>query len=453
MDRKDFSNLGEEIKEIVSEALGNMDFDKLNQDINRTAKDVLEQAKAGLAAGKERFQSGRAAFRKTEDTFDIHGKEMQTQENLKGEWKQPGEKKQPEEKKGSYEAPQYGYVEKPPRVQRAYLSKRPSGSVSGMIMMVLGALLTSGFGMMAVAIFCFAIAEGLSGLLESGFFIFFLAALAFAVLAYHGNQKNLRVKRFFQYVRILGERTFCSLDELAFQIGKDRKFVINDVRKMISEGMFLQGYLDDQETCLIVTEESYRQYRTVQEEYKRREEKEKKAVDAVAKEVEYQQSEKERKTKKADSIYNNEEIDRELLEAYRKGKGYLDEISRANKEISEPEISAKVSHMEVVTRRIFKQVQLHPEQLEAIRRFMEYYLPTTLKLVTAYNEFDAQPVQGETITRAKQEIAGTLDTINDGFEKLLDSLFEAAALDISTDISVMNTIMAQEGLKKDAFEI
>jgi 5-bromo-4-chloroindolyl phosphate hydrolysis protein len=419
MDRKDFSHLGEDIKDIVSEAVGSIDFEKLNQDINKTVKDALEQAKAGLSAGKERMQSGN-------------------------------------------QAPEYRFDKKPPKVQggKAYLSKHPSGLISGTLMTVFGAFFGSIFGITAIVMFCLMLGTGFSGIFEILFAVFFLLAAAFVALAFQGNQKSLRVKRFYQYVRILGERTFCDLDELAAQIGKDKKFVVHDVRKMISERMFLQGYIDDQETCLMITEESYQQYRAAQKEYKRREEKEKRAVDAVAREADYQkkkqeekQWEEKKKKKEKNSIYDNEEIDRELLNAYTEGRRYLDEISKVNRDISEPEISEKISHMEVVIRRIFKQVQNHPEQLEEIRRFMEYYLPTTLKLVTAYSEFESQPIQGETIAKSKREIEETLDTINGAFEKLLDSLFEAAALDISTDISVMNTMFAQEGLKKDMFEM
>ncbi|MFR5071020.1 MAG: 5-bromo-4-chloroindolyl phosphate hydrolysis family protein [Bianqueaceae bacterium] len=82
---------------------------------------------------------------------------------------------------------------------------------------------------------------------------------------------------------------------------------------------------------------------------------------------------------------------------------------------------------------------------------MSYYLPTTLKLVKAYLEFDSQPIAGETISSAKEEIQNTLDTINLAFVKLLDSLFEDAAFDISTDITVLQTMLAQEGLTKKDF--
>ena len=75
----------------------------------------------------------------------------------------------------------------------------------------------------------------------------------------------------------------------------------------------------------------------------------------------------------------------------------------------------------------------------------------TVKLLNAYADMDAQPVQGETILASKREIEETLDTLNLAFEKLLDSIFKDTALDVSSDISVLNTLLAQEGLTDDDF--
>ncbi len=424
MDRKDFSNLGEDIKEIVSEAVNNMDFNKLSQDIKKTTKDALEEAKAGLEAGKLKMQNRYGQARKVADLEKIYNAEGQN-ENLSQESQnepktehriQPGierpwnnEVKQKgtwhgqarQEQSGSYPAPDYRYGGKNTFLQKrtAYLAKHPAGTISGTLMVVFGSMFSSGFGITAFVLFCIMVANGFSGVFQALFFGFFVAAVVSGVFAYRGNQRTLRVRRFRQYARILGDRTFCQLEELAVQIGRDKQFIVDDVRKMIAQGMFPQGHLDDQETCLMITDESYQQYRITMDEYRKREEQERRAVEAVAKESQYQENERIKREKKAkkkkeretkDSIYDNEAIDRELLNAYKEGKGYLDEISKVNKEISETQISKKVSHMEVVIRRIFKQVQTHPEQLEEIRRFMEYYLPTTLKLVTTYSEFDAQ---------------------------------------------------------------
>ena len=87
-----------------------------------------------------------------------------------------------------------------------------------------------------------------------------------------------------------------------------------------------------------------------------------------------------------------------------------------------------------------------------ISRMMDYYLPTTVKLLEAYEDLDAEPVQGENIISSKKEIEKTLDTLNVAFEKLLDSLFQDTAWDVSSDISVLEMMLAQEGLTKDDFK-
>ena len=77
---------------------------------------------------------------------------------------------------------------------------------------------------------------------------------------------------------------------------------------------------------------------------------------------------------------------------------------------------------------------------------MKYYLPTTQKLVDTYATLDKQTVQGENIENAKREIIASLDTINEAFERFLDQFFQTTAWDVSSDISVMSQMMAQDGL-------
>ncbi|MCD8331670.1 MAG: 5-bromo-4-chloroindolyl phosphate hydrolysis family protein [Oscillospiraceae bacterium] len=88
----------------------------------------------------------------------------------------------------------------------------------------------------------------------------------------------------------------------------------------------------------------------------------------------------------------------------------------------------------------------HPEKLPQIRRFMTYYLPTTLKLLNAYDRMDDVGVAGENISSTKAKVEQMLGTIVQAFDKQLDALFGAEALDISTDIKVMEQMLAREGL-------
>ena len=124
-------------------------------------------------------------------------------------------------------------------------------------------------------------------------------------------------------------------------------------------------------------------------------------------------------------------------------------IRKCNDEIPGEEISRKIDHMEELVRRIFARAKAAPEVIPDLKKLMDHYLPMTVKLLNAYADMDAQPVQGETIQASKREIEQTLDTLNLAYEKLLDDLFADTALDVSSDITVLNTLLAQEGLAQD----
>ena len=135
------------------------------------------------------------------------------------------------------------------------------------------------------------------------------------------------------------------------------------------------------------------------------------------------------------------------------GNAYIEQIRKSNDAIPGVEISNKMYHLENVIRRIFKRVEQHPELIDDLHKFMDYYLPTTVKLLQAYEELDKQDVEGDNIKTAKKEIENTLDTINQAFENLLDSCYKDTAWDISTDISVLNTMLAKEGLTGDEMPV
>ena len=112
-------------------------------------------------------------------------------------------------------------------------------------------------------------------------------------------------------------------------------------------------------------------------------------------------------------------------------------------------VSAKISRMELIVQRIFRRAEEHPEIIPDLKKLMDYYLPMTVKLLNAYADMDAQSIQGENIQNAKREIEQSLDTLNQAYEKLFDSVFMETALDVSSDISVLHTMLAQEGLTED----
>ncbi|UOO37533.1 5-bromo-4-chloroindolyl phosphate hydrolysis family protein [Oscillospiraceae bacterium CM] len=116
---------------------------------------------------------------------------------------------------------------------------------------------------------------------------------------------------------------------------------------------------------------------------------------------------------------------------------------------SDPVICGKITQIETLTIKIFKTVEDHPEKRPLIRRFMNYYLPTTLKLLHTYETLEKQGIDGENITTAKQDIERILDTLTAGFKQQLDNLFQSDKLDISSDITVLENLLTQDGLKDD----
>ena len=124
----------------------------------------------------------------------------------------------------------------------------------------------------------------------------------------------------------------------------------------------------------------------------------------------------------------------------------ISEMRRLNDAILDEKISAQIDHLEEVTGKILDLVIQQPKKKPQIRRFLDYYLPTTLKLLNAYDRMDSVGVSGSNIDATKEKVEKMLDTVCAAFDKQLDALFGEEALDISTDITVMENLLAQEGL-------
>ncbi len=127
----------------------------------------------------------------------------------------------------------------------------------------------------------------------------------------------------------------------------------------------------------------------------------------------------------------------------------IDQIRSAKALLTNKTLLNEIDQIENLVEKIFEFVSENKDQLSSVRRFADYYLPTTLKLIKAYAEFEEQGIQGQNISDTMKKIEEMLFTIRQAFEKQLDSLFSNDALDISTDIQVMESIITQEGLIKN----
>ena len=139
----------------------------------------------------------------------------------------------------------------------------------------------------------------------------------------------------------------------------------------------------------------------------------------------------------------------ELNQMVAEGMECIRKLRDMNDAIEGEVISAKLYRLENLLKEIFDKVREYPDQMSQMHKLMDYYLPTTLKLVEAYREFDGVSVPGEDIISAKAQIEKTLDTINAAFTELLNNLFRNRVYDVTTDAQVLETMLAQEGLTAD----
>ena len=197
---------------------------------------------------------------------------------------------------------------------------------------------------------------------------------------------------------------------------------------MLSHGLFKQAALGDGENFLALTNDAYQQYRQARG----------KAL--------------EKKQQRALTQSEHSQLDAETQALLARGNAYIAQIRESNKAIPNPEFSKKIDQIEHVVRTIFDRAAERPEVIDDLDHLMDYYLPTTVKLLDVYRDLDAQPIQSETISQSKREIEGALDSLNVAFEKLLDSVFRDMAIDVSSDISVLHTVLAQEGLVESPFD-
>lgn len=322
--------------------------------------------------------------------------------------------------------------QKPKEIRIPY---RQKGNVSGTISAVLGGIGLFGFGIAMLVFLILAITIQVP-VFTILFVSFSPLMIGSAVLFGNGISLCNQAKRSKRYFFFLKEKGYCSIDSMANRMGLSVKKVRTDIKKMLAKGIFPQGALDEQETCFIGNNEYYEQYQNALISYKER----------------MAAGEQKETADDTKDLYEGSSMD-EVEKALQEGKAYLKEINKVQNNIYEPEFSGKLQRLHTIIEQIFEHVQKYPDQLDEIRKFMDYYLPTTLKLVKAYENFSSQPIQGENIIQAKKEIAETIGTINEAFEQLLDSLYEDVTMDVSTDISVLQTMLAQEGLTESEFKM
>lgn len=448
MDMKDVYNVGSDIVDAVNDAVTRQDFTGLNETLRNVTGSAAGQAADALHNLQGHLQgngtAGQGAPGGNGTEGRVYGHAGRAASNVTQEYMQ----------RASGPRHHTMFTSKiSPFLQRQVSRGSGNGKIAGGIL----SLAFAGFFFLdTVAAGILGFFSPVGGEVFSAWSIFSLIVTgAFAILGgiliKKGKERKKLVKEYYEYGRIAGTAEYIEISRLAQAMGESRETVLENLEKMMSEDMLPASWFDRQKTTLMLSERMYNEYLRIE-----RERQEQEAEDAKARMREKDVSGYTAGAFEEGSVPDDlklrpedQKLPPEAKKIVEEGLLYMGRIREFNRLIGDEDVSMKLTQLENTMTRILEQIRKDPSSAPNLRRLMVYYLPTTMKLLQAYVELDREPLAGENIISTRKEIREALGTINTAFENLLDSLFQDMAWDISSDISVMKTMMAQDGLTGD----
>lgn len=266
----------------------------------------------------------------------------------------------------------------------------------------------------------------------------------FATLLGFGIRNLRRASKLKALQRAVGQREAVGFDDLAARMQVSPKAALAASRTLIKGGYLPEGRIDDENTTLMVTENAYHQYRQFQQS-QRQTLAEREAAEAA------------RAAEAAARAAHEQDISERLTPEQRafvaRGRDYVRQMDELNAAIDDAAVSERITAIQDVVGRILARAEEEPAVIAGLDRLTAYYLPTTVKLLDAYDRLEEEPIQGENISSSRSEIEHTLEVLHSAFEKLFDDTYQDLSLDVSADISVLHAMLAQEGLTEGPFDV
>lgn len=266
----------------------------------------------------------------------------------------------------------------------------------------------------------------------------------FATLLGFGIRNLRRASKLKALQRAVGQREAVGFDDLAARMQVSPKAALAASRTLIKGGYLPEGRIDDENTTLMVTENAYHQYRQFQQSQRQ----------TLA---EREAAEVARAAEAAARAAREQDISERLTPEQRafvaRGRDYVRQMDELNAAIDDAAVSERITAIQDVVGRILARAEEEPAVIAGLDRLTAYYLPTTVKLLDAYDRLEEEPIQGENISSSRSEIEHTLEVLHSAFDKLFDDTYQDLSLDVSADISVLHAMLAQEGLTEGPFDV
>lgn len=280
--------------------------------------------------------------------------------------------------------------------------------------------------------FCMLItlfADGFTGdFFENLFFTVLFSVSGFFTLK-KSQQLDMISKDYTRFLRELGHNTVIPVRDLASSVQKSEQDTIKELMYMMNKGYFKQARIVENDSLFLLDIPTFKLYKDQKNQMPNLSYEENKQIEKDA--------HKDVNIEKAENIIkiSSKEINSINLDISRiKSRSFLEKVIEIKKTIEN----------------IVNIIKRYPEKAYALDKFMDYYLPTTVKLIDAYTEYEVMESNDPKIKNSLLEIESSIETINEAFGKIQLELMEDRTMDIKTDIETMKILLNQEGyLEKD----
>lgn len=252
----------------------------------------------------------------------------------------------------------------------------------------------------------------------------FIVFVIFQCLGIFSSIKFAKIQKYKKYIKLFEKNYMLDIKTISNKLSISKDNVLKDLKYMIDRKIFREGHLVENSELIFINDEKYYEYSEIIREKIKREEHEQKIKD-----------------------------NKELTEFIEKNNSQIKEIKEIIDRISDIDTKNIIKSIIISVNEITNVVQKYPDHLINLNRFSNYYMPTTVKLIHSYDELNDSTENLDSVIKAKNEISNTLKTIDSAYKKLLNQIIKVNTMDINADISVLNTMLSQDGLKENDFNI
>ncbi len=254
-----------------------------------------------------------------------------------------------------------------------------------------------------------------------------IASSAFGIFSFMKGRHGLVLNnRYLKYLREIQNNSVVMIEDLALFARLPIQRTIKDIQELIDKDYFLQAHYIEKEQILILDRDTYQLYK---ENRERR----------LAEDASF----------RVNNIrIGNPKQKEEYLNLLERGRGCLETIDFLEEKIENKELLEKVEETKTLTASILKRISEKPALLSVSKKFVDYYLPTTVKLLESYIDLQNNPHVSSELEDAKREINLSFDSINTAYHQILTKLYEDKRLDIMTETSVLDSVLKMDGFSE-----